>query len=230
MERYGSQLTDDIAYMQQLSRHRNIMRYMDTKPSLDNCWVASNSTLVGEVNVSAYSSIWYNATLRADLNPIRVGSYSSIGDHSVIYTACPVPTGIPGSVTIGKHVTIESKCTIFSSIIDDEAFIGSGTVVGEGCKIERGAVISPNSLIPHGRCIPGGQLWGGNPVKFIRNLTEEEIYSNYINTFNIWNLAQNHLIDFNLKKENDEYIIEPDSLVASYLTENYFKWRARYNH
>lgn len=201
----------------------------ENKPSVDYGWIAPNSTLVGEVDVSSYSSIWYNATLRAEYSPIRIGNYSSIGDYTVIYTLNPVPTGVPGSVTIGKHVTIEQKCTIFSSIIDDEVFIGNNTVIGEGCKIEKGAAIAPNSFIPHGKRIPGGQLWGGNPVKYIRDLTDEEIYANYIGSFNIWNLAQNHLNDFNMKKENDEFVVEPDSLVSSYLTENYFKWRARYN-
>lgn len=204
------------------------MGFEDFTPNIDHCWVATNSTLVGEVNVGPYASVWYNATLRAETNAIRIGSYSSIGESTVIYTHNALPSGVPASVNIGKHVTIQNKCTIFSSIIDDEVFIGSGSVIGEGTKIEKGAVIAPNSLVPHGRSIPGGQLWAGNPVKYIRDLTEEEIYSNYINTFSVWNLAQNHLNDFYMKKENDEYTVDPDSMVASYLTDNYFKWRSRY--
>jgi carbonic anhydrase/acetyltransferase-like protein (isoleucine patch superfamily) len=201
----------------------------DFKPIVDNAWVASNSTLVGEVLIAPYSSIWYNATLRAELSAIRIGSYSSIGDGSVLYTHCAVPTGVPSSINIGKHVTIQNNCTIFSSLIDDEVFIGAGSVIGEGCKIEKGAVIAPGSLIPPARLVPARQLWAGNPIKFVRDLTEEEVYSYYVNTFNIWNSAQNHSNGFNVQKNNDEIEISPDSLVAKYLSENYFKWRAKYS-
>ena len=229
MDRFGSRLSDDIAYTQTLSRHRNLMALDEVKPQVDYSFVASNATLTGEVNVSAYASIWFNATLRAEYNPIRVGSYSSIGDGSTIYSHCAVPLGVPASVTIGKHVTIQNNCTIFSSIIDDDVFIGANSIIGEGCKIEKGAVIAPNTLVPPGRLIPGRQLWAGNPAKFVRDLTEEEAYSYYIQTFNTWNLAQSHLNGFstNSEKTNDE--INPDSLVAHYLSENYFKWRAKHS-
>ena len=229
MDRLGSRLSDDIAYTQTLSRHRNLMAIDDVKPTVDYSFVATNATLTGEVNVSAYASIWYNATLRAEYNPIRVGSYSSIGDGSVVYSHCAVPTGVPGSVTIGKHVTIQNNCTIFSSIIDDEVFIGANSIIGEGCKIEKGAVIAPNTLVPPGRLIPGRQLWAGNPAKFVRDLTEEEAYAYYVKTFSTWNLAQSHLNGFDVDKKNDEVEIDPDSLVANYLSENYFKWRAKYS-
>jgi carbonic anhydrase/acetyltransferase-like protein (isoleucine patch superfamily) len=201
------------------------MALNELKPSVDYSFIASNATLTGEVYVSSYASVWYNATLRAEINPIRVGSYSSVGDGCVLHTHCAVPSGVPGSITIGKHVTIQNNCTIFSSIIDDEVFIGANSVIGEGCKIEKGAVIAPNSLVPPGRLIPGRQLWAGNPAKFVRDLTESEVYSYYVQTFNTWNLAQSHLNGFD--KKNDD--IDPESLVANYLSENYFKWKAKYS-
>lgn len=227
MDRFGSRLSDDIAYTQTLSRHRNIMALEEVKPSVDFSFVASNSTLVGEVSLSSYSSIWHNATLRAEYSPIRIGSYSSVGDGSTLYSHCAVPTGVPASVNVGKHVTIQNNCTIFSCIIDDEVFIGSGSIIGEGCKIEKGAVIAPNTLVPPGRLIPGRQLWAGNPAKYVRDLTEEEVYSYYVQTFNMWSLAQNHLNGFEVIKIDNEVEVDPDSLVASYLSENYFKWRAK---
>lgn len=210
------------------SRHRKIMSINEFKPSIDYSWVAPNSSLIGEVYVNPYASIWYNAVVRAEKEAVRIGSYSSIGDSTLIFTYTSTPPGVPGSVTIGKHVTIQNGCTIYSSIIDDEVFIGSNSIIGEGCKIEKGAVIAPNSFVPHGRLIPGRQLWGGNPVKYIRDLTDQEVYSNYIQSFNIWNLAQSHLSDFNMEKKDGEIEVDPNSLVSSYLTENYFEWRSRY--
>lgn len=221
-------MTDDIAYTQKLSRHRNTFVMYDSKPVVDFGFVAPNSTLIGEVTVHPYASIWYNATLRAEMNPVRVGSYSSIGDATSIFTASALPTGVPASVTIGNNVTIQNNCTIYSSIIDDEVFIGSGSIIGEGCKIEKGAVIAPNSYIPPGRLIPGRQLWSGNPAKYVRDITEEEAYSNYVQTLNIWNNAQKHLNIHNKAGEENSDEVDPESLIATYLNENYHAYRTKY--
>jgi carbonic anhydrase/acetyltransferase-like protein (isoleucine patch superfamily) len=218
---------DDIAYTQKLSRHRNIMAIYEAKPSIDNAFIATNSTIVGDVQIGSWSSVWYNATLRAEFNPIRIGSYTSIGDSTVISSYSTPPMGVSASITIGNHVIIQHNCTIYSCIIDDEVFIGAGSVIGEGCKIEKGAIIAPNSFVPPGRLIPGGQLWSGNPVRFVKELSDKEMYSTYVQSYSMWNQAQTHLGDFGMKKD-DEFEIEPNSTVESYLTENYMKWRARY--
>jgi carbonic anhydrase/acetyltransferase-like protein (isoleucine patch superfamily) len=223
-------MTDDVAYTQKLSRHRNVMQIDDVRPQIDFSFVATNSTLAGEVFISPYASVWYNATLRGDVNPIRLGSYSSIGDSCALFTACSLPVGVPSSITIGKHVIIEEKCSIYPSIIDNNVFIGANSIIGEGTRIEQGAMIAPNSYVPHGRLIPGKQLWGGNPIKYIRDLSEEEIYAVYMQSYDIWNLAQKHLNGFNFSKnsENDEVRIDPESLMSKYLSDNYFQWRAKY--
>jgi carbonic anhydrase/acetyltransferase-like protein (isoleucine patch superfamily) len=223
----GSRLGDDIAYTQKLSRHRNLMAILDTKPMIDNAFVANNSTLVGDVQVGSWSSIWYNAVLRAEWNPIRIGSYTSIGDSTVLSSFSTPPMGVSASITIGNHVIIQHNCTILSCIIDDEVFIGAGSTIGEGCKIEKGAIVAPNSFVPPGRLIPGGQLWSGNPVKFVKELSDKEMYSTYMQSYNMWNTAQSHNNDFNLKKD-DEFDLDASSTVESYLSENYIKWRARY--
>lgn len=238
MERAGSKCENDIAYLQTLSRHRQTLKINDLQPSIEAGFVAPNSTLIGEVYVNQYASVWYNTTIRAELNPVRIGSYSSIGDNCSIFTACATPTGVPASVTIGNHVIIESNCTIYSSIIDDEVYIGSGTVIGEGCKIEKGAVIAPNSFVPPGRLITGYSLWAGNPVKLVKELSEKDVYANYIQTFDTWNLTQQHLnslkeepLSNNEDKKNkkDRLEINPNSLVGSYLAENYFNYKSKYN-
>jgi carbonic anhydrase/acetyltransferase-like protein (isoleucine patch superfamily) len=62
--------------------------------------------------------------IRAEFNPVRIGHFSSVGDGTVINTACSLPHGLAASVNIGKNVTIEPNCTIYSSIIDDDVVIG----------------------------------------------------------------------------------------------------------
>lgn len=121
--------------------------------------------------MSKYSTIWYNVVIRAELNPVRIGHFSSIGDGTTINTACALPHGLAPSVNIGKNVTIEPNCTLYSCIIDDDVHIGHNTVVMQGARIERGAVIEANSVVPPGRMIAAGQVWGGNPAVFVRELS-----------------------------------------------------------
>jgi carbonic anhydrase/acetyltransferase-like protein (isoleucine patch superfamily) len=165
--------------MQELSRHRQVMPLYDVAPHIDDAWIAPNASLIGEVIVSKYATVWYNVVIRAELNPVRIGHFSSIGDGTAINTACALPHGLATSVNIGKNVTIEPHCSIYSSIIDDDVYIGKGTVVMQGARIERGAHILPGSVVPPGRLIPAGQVWGGNPIGFVRDLTQEELVANY---------------------------------------------------
>ena len=140
--------------------------------------------MVGDVFISKWATVWYNATIRGEHNPVRIGQFSSIGDGTSINTSHSLPHGLASSVNIGKNVTIEARCSIHSCIIDDDVVIGENSVIMQGARIERGAVILPNSVVPPGRLIPGGQVWGGNPIAFVRDLSEQELLDNYAASYN----------------------------------------------
>lgn len=107
LDKYGSVLSKDIAYLEPLSRHRSVMPLYDLEPSIFlNSFVAPNSTIVGEVSVGHDTSIWYGCVIRGDINAVRIGNTCSIGDNSVILTAGSLPTGIPASVNIGHKVIL----------------------------------------------------------------------------------------------------------------------------
>ena len=146
--------------------------------------MAPNAAIIGDVFISKWATIWYNVTIRGEHNPVRIGQFSSIGDGTSINTTHSLPHGIASSVTIGKNVTVEARCSLHSCIIDDDCIIGENSVIMQGCRIERGAVVLPNSVVPPGRCIPGGQVWGGNPITFVRNLTDQEQLDNYAASYN----------------------------------------------
>ena len=84
MNRFGSCLNYDIDCMQDLSRHRQVMPIYDVFDNIDNASVAPNASLIGEVIVSKYSTVWYNVVFRKELNPVRIGHFSSIGDGTTI--------------------------------------------------------------------------------------------------------------------------------------------------
>ena len=159
------------------------MPLYDAIPQVDDAWIAPNATLLGEVIVSKWATIWYNVTIRGELNAVRIGNFTSIGDGTNIYTAHALPAGVASSCNIGKNVVIEAGCSINSCIIDDDCVIGSNSVIGQGARIERGAVLLPNSVVPPGRLIPAGQVWGGNPCTFVRELSQQEINENYMASY-----------------------------------------------
>lgn len=184
MDRYGSNLSDDVAYLQDTSRHRQRMPLYDAIPVVQtDAWVAPNAALVGDVIVSRWSTIWYGVTIRAELNAVRIGHFSSIGDGTTIYSAHALPHGLSASVNIGKNVRIESGCVVHSCIIDDDCVIGSGAVIGEGARLERGCQIEPNTVVQPGTLIPAGQVWGGNTAKYVRDLNEKELLQNYADSY-----------------------------------------------
>lgn len=76
---------------------------------------------------------------------------------------------------IGDNVNIQSGCTLYSCHIENDCLIGHRSIVLEGARIEAGSVIGPNSVVPPGRIIPTHQLWAGNPVEYIRDLTKPEL-------------------------------------------------------
>jgi carbonic anhydrase/acetyltransferase-like protein (isoleucine patch superfamily) len=155
---------------------------------------------------------------------VRILNYASIGDRTVIHTANSLPTGFPAAVHIGAHVTIQPGCSLYSCIIEDDVFIGANTVILEGTRIEKGAIILPNSVIPPGRLIPAAQVWGGNPVQYVRDAKESEIFANYSFTYEIYALSQMYLNQFTpwsynyLKKESSKEDVDctPEDLVEAY--------------
>lgn len=83
------------------------MSLYDLEPSIYiNAFVAPNATIVGEVSIGHETTVWYGSVIRGDINAVRIGNNSSIGDNSVIVTAGSLPTGIPASVNIGCKVIL----------------------------------------------------------------------------------------------------------------------------
>ena len=221
LERKGSEYSNDIAYLQVFSRHRKISSINDVFPQVSNSHIAENSSILGDVQINSYANIGHNVTMRAEVAPIRIGSYVSVGDGCSFNTWYSIPGGVPQSINIGNNSIVEPGCVLSSCIIDDNVFIGSRSIIGEGVKIGKGAIIAPNSFISPGSYIPTGQLWSGSPVKFVRELTEDEKYSTYIKSYDNWSRIEEQKGD-----DHKDYVNE---MMKEYTSENYFKWRAKYS-
>ena len=132
-------------------------------------WVAPNATIIGDVTLGKNTSIWFNATLRGDIENIHVGEGSNIQDGSVLHTDPGYPLKIGKNVTVG-HLVMLHGCTI-----GDNSLIGIGAVILNNAKIGNNCVIGAKSLITENKEIPDNSLVVGSPGRVIRKLTEDEI-------------------------------------------------------
>merc|ERR1711934_987319 len=135
-----------------------------------DCYVAPSATLIGQVELADKSGVWYNAVLRGDMNAISVGYSSHIKDGSVVCVDASLATGSDSSTTIGSFCTIGSRCFLKACTIQDNVTLGDGCIVQEGALVEAGAVLEPGSVVPAGARVPSGEVWGGNPLTFVRKL------------------------------------------------------------
>jgi carbonic anhydrase/acetyltransferase-like protein (isoleucine patch superfamily) len=51
----------------------------------ENCWIAENATIVGDVKMGDNCTIWFNAVVRGDVNAIEIGHNTNIQDGAVIH-------------------------------------------------------------------------------------------------------------------------------------------------
>ena len=145
------------------------------KNPADN-WVAPNASIIGDVTLERNTSIWFNATLRGDIENIHIGEGSNIQDGSVLHTDPGFPLKIGKNVTVG-HMVMLHGCTV-----GDNSLIGIGAVILNNAKIGKNCIVGAKALITENKEIPDNSLVVGSPGKVIREVTEEEKKSVLENT------------------------------------------------
>ena len=134
----------------------------------DDFWIAPNATVIGDIILKKDASIWFNAVLRGDNEPIEIGEGSNVQDGAILHTD-------PGfKCTIGKMVTVGHMAMLHGCTIGDGSLIGIGSVVLNGAKIGKNCIIGAKALITENKVIPDNSLVIGSPGKIIRQVTEEE--------------------------------------------------------
>ncbi|HRD90630.1 MAG TPA: gamma carbonic anhydrase family protein [Accumulibacter sp.] len=140
------------------------------RPQLDpQSWVAPNAIVIGDVRLAKNASIWWNATVRGDNDPISIGEDSNIQDHCVLHTDEGVPLTIGRAVTVG-HLVMLHGCTI-----GDGSLIGIGSVLLNRAVIGQGCIVGANTLVPEGKVFPDHSLIVGSPGKVVRQLDAEQV-------------------------------------------------------
>ena len=131
-------------------------------------YIAEGAKIIGDVTIGVDSSVWYNAVIRGDSNPIVIGENTNVQDNAVLHTSHSHVLKIGDNVTIG-HGAIVHGCTIGNNVL-----VGMGAIVLDGAVIEDNCIIGAGALVTQNKVMPAGSLVLGNPAKVAREITEEE--------------------------------------------------------
>jgi len=133
-----------------------------------NCYLAENSTVVGDVICGDDCSFWFNAVVRGDVHFIRMGNKVNVQDGAVIHaTYQKHPT------TIGNNVSIAHNAIVHGCTIHDNVLIGMGAIVMDDCVVESNSIIAAGAVLTAGTKVESGSIYAGTPAKKIKSISEE---------------------------------------------------------
>ena len=135
----------------------------------EDCYLAENATVVGDVIMGNGCSIWFNAVLRGDVNSIRIGNHVNIQDGAVLHTLYQKST-----IEIGDYVSVGHNVTIHGATVKDYALIGMGASVLDGAVIGEGAIIAANALVLSNTIVEPNTIWAGVPAKMVKKVDPQQ--------------------------------------------------------
>lgn len=148
----------------------------------EDCYVAENATIVGEVSFGHSCSVWFNAVIRGDVNFISIGNKVNIQDGAVVHcTYQKHPT------IIGSNVSIGHNAIVHGCVIKDNVLIGMGAIVMDNCVIESNSIVAAGAVITQNTVVESGTIWAGVPAKKVKDIDKsdfageiERISNNYV--------------------------------------------------
>lgn len=136
----------------------------------EDCYVAENATIVGEVSMGSECSVWFNAVIRGDVHYIKMGNKVNVQDGAVIHaTYQKSPTNIGNNVSIG-HNAIVHGCTI-----EDNVLVGMGSIIMDDCVVESNSIIAAGAVVTKNTRVEAGSIYAGVPAKKVKDISQELI-------------------------------------------------------
>ncbi|MFD2043658.1 gamma carbonic anhydrase family protein [Ornithinibacillus salinisoli] len=147
-----------------------LYRYKNFTPKVhETAYIADGAKVIGDVEIGAYSSVWFNVVIRGDEGPIRIGERCNVQDNSMCHLYEEYPLTLEDEVSIGHNAIIHG-CTLRKGVL-----VGMGATVLDGADIGEYSIIGANSLVPSGKIIPPRSLVLGSPGKVVRTLTDKDM-------------------------------------------------------
>ena len=148
----------------------------------DNCYLAENATIVGEVSMGKDCSVWFTAVVRGDVNYIKCGDKVNIQDGAVIHG-----TYEKAATNIGNNVSIGHRAMVHGCTLNDNVLIGMGAIVMDGVVVGENSIVAAGAVVLEGTQIEPNSIYAGIPAKKVKDLEEkhsrdliERIANNYV--------------------------------------------------
>ena len=133
-----------------------------------NCYLAENATVIGDVIIGDNCSIWFNAVLRGDVNSIRIGNNVNIQDGAVLHTLYQKSV-----IEIGDNVTVAHNAVVHGATIHNNVLIGIGAIILDHAVIGENSLIAAGAVVLSKTNVEPGSVYGGNPAKKIKEISRE---------------------------------------------------------
>jgi carbonic anhydrase/acetyltransferase-like protein (isoleucine patch superfamily) len=134
----------------------------------EDCYLAENATVVGDVIMGNECSVWFNAVVRGDVNSIRMGNRVNVQDGAVIHC-----TYEKTKVNLGNHVSIGHTALVHGCTVEDNVLIGMGSIVMDDCYIEANSIIAAGAVLLEGTRVESWSIYAGVPAKKVKTLSPE---------------------------------------------------------
>lgn len=149
----------------------------------ENCFLAENATVVGDVVMGNDCSVWFNAVIRGDVNSIRIGNKVNIQDGAVLHCLYQ-----KSKIEIGNNVSIGHNVVIHGATIKDNVLIGMGAIILDHAVVNENSIIAAGAVVLDSAVIEPGSIYAGVPAKKVKDINQEQI-SEMINK-----IADNYLM------------------------------------
>ena len=134
----------------------------------DNCYLADNATIVGEVRMGKNCSVWFNAVVRGDVNSIDIGDNTNIQDGAIIHCTYKTATTVIGdNVSIG-HNAIVHGCTVMDNVL-----IGMGAIIMDHALIESGSIIAAGAVVLENTLVEANSIYAGVPARKVKSVDDK---------------------------------------------------------
>jgi len=148
----------------------------------DDCYIAENATIVGDVVMGTQCSIWFNAVVRGDVNYIKMGNKVNVQDGAVIHA-----TYLTSPTTIGNNVSIGHNAIVHGCTIHDNVLVGMGSIIMDDCVVESNSIIAAGAVVTKNTRVEAGSIYAGVPAKKVKDISEalisgeiDRIANNYV--------------------------------------------------
>lgn len=136
----------------------------------DNCFVAENATVVGDVVLGKDCSVWFNAVIRGDVNSIRIGDKTNIQDGAVVHC-----TYQKAATTLGNNVSVGHNAIVHGCTVEDNVLIGMGSIVMDNAVVQKNTIVAAGAIVLENTTCESGWIYAGIPAKKVKQLSQEQI-------------------------------------------------------